>query len=42
MGDIAEYAVIPITEKNYPKTYAAGGPLGVERINALRQPAAEP
>lgn len=30
-----------ITEKNYPKTYAAWGPLGVERINALMQPAAE-
>ncbi|GDY37682.1 hypothetical protein [Acidovorax sp. NB1] len=41
MGDIAEYAVIPITEKNYPKTYAAWGALGVERINALMQPAAE-
>lgn len=41
MGDIAEYAVTLITEKNYPKTYAAWGPLGVKRINALMQPAAE-
>jgi hypothetical protein len=41
MGDIAESAVAPITEKGYPKTYAAWGEKGVERINALMQPAAE-
>ncbi len=41
MGEIGESAVIPITEKSYPKTYAAWGEKGIERINALMQPAAE-
>lgn len=41
MGDIAEHAVMPITQESYPKTYAAWGADGIERINALMQPAAE-
>lgn len=41
MGEIADSAVMPITQKSYPKTYAAWGEEGIERINALMQPAAE-
>lgn len=40
MGKIADNAVAPIT-KSWEKTYAAWGEMGVERINALMQPAAE-
>lgn len=41
MGEIAEGAVMPITEKSWPKTCAAWGKAGIERINLLMQPAAE-
>lgn len=41
MGKIADHAVAPITQKSYPKTYAAWGVAGIARINALLQPAAE-
>lgn len=41
MGEIADGAVMPITQNSYPKMYAAWGEKGVVRINALLQPAAE-
>ncbi|AVS67848.1 hypothetical protein C8245_21185 [Paracidovorax avenae] len=41
MGDIAEGAVMPITRDGYPKTHAAWGDDGIQRINALMWPAAE-
>lgn len=41
MGEIADSAVLPITKKSYPKTFAAWGEKGIERINALMRPAAE-
>lgn len=41
MGEIAEGAVMPITQKSWPKTCAAWGDAGIERINSLMQPAAE-
>lgn len=41
MGEIAENAVLLITQKSYPNTYKAWGEKGIERINALMQPAAE-
>lgn len=41
MGEIADNAVMPITQNSYPKTWAAWGEKGIERINALMQPAAE-
>lgn len=41
MGEIAEGAVMPITQKSWPKTCAAWGEAGIERINSLMQPAAE-
>ncbi|EER62425.1 hypothetical protein AcdelDRAFT_0109 [Acidovorax delafieldii 2AN] len=41
MGEIADNAVMLITQKSYPNTYAAWGEKGIECINALMQPAAE-
>lgn len=41
MGEIAEGAVMPITQKSWPKTCAAWGDAGIARINSLMQPAAE-
>lgn len=41
MGEIADGAVMPITREQWPKTFAAWGEQGIERINALMQPAAE-
>ena len=38
---IASHAVIPITQKSYPKLYAAWGAVGVNKINSLISPAAE-
>lgn len=38
---IAPHAVMPITQKNYPKLYAAWGATGVKRINELMPKAAE-
>lgn len=32
---IDPYAVIPITQKSYPRLYAEWGPIGVKRINKL-------
>jgi hypothetical protein len=41
MGEISDDAVMPITQHSWPKTYAAWGKDGIDRINALMQPAAE-
>lgn len=41
MSEIAEGAVMPITQKSWPKTCATWGNAGIERINSLMQPAAE-
>lgn len=41
MGIVLEGAVLPITRESYPKTYAAWGEEGIQRINALMQPAAD-
>jgi len=38
---ISPHAVIPITQKGYPKTYAAWGAEGVKRLNALMPLAAQ-
>lgn len=38
---IAPHAVLPITQKSYPKLYAAWGAAGVKRINSLMPLAAE-
>jgi len=38
---IAPHAVIPITQKSYPKLYAAWGAAGVKRINDLMPKAAQ-
>ena len=38
---IASHAVIPITQKGYPKLYASWGAAGVKRINELMPLAAE-
>lgn len=38
---IASHAVIPITQKSYPKLYAAWGASGIRKINSLMLPAAE-
>jgi hypothetical protein len=38
---IAPHAVIPITQKSYPKLYAAWGAAGVKRINDLMPQAAQ-
>jgi len=38
---IASHAVIPITQKGYPKLYSAWGAAGIKKINSLMQPAAE-
>lgn len=41
MGKIADGAVMPITQEQWPKTFAAWGENGVKRISILMQPAAE-
>lgn len=41
MGEIANGAIMPITQELWEQTYAAWGKDGVDRINALMQPAAE-
>ncbi len=38
---IASHAVMPITQKSYPKLYAAWGAAGVKRINELMPKAAQ-
>jgi hypothetical protein len=38
---IGPYAVVPITQKGYPKLYADWGAAGVQRINALMPKAAQ-
>lgn len=38
---ISSNAVIPITQKNYPKLYSAWGESGIKKINSLMLPAAE-
>lgn len=41
MSEIAEGAVMPMTQKSWPKTCATWGDAGIERINSLMQSAAE-